>query len=466
MVLSAALAAGAFVGSAIVSASLLVVFFLIGSVVVLLIAGRPLWALSLLVVLLPFSGTDPFRVNLAGFSGTKLLNLLMVLVVFVSVINWKKGTKLPTYATGLAFAWAAVFSVAVFRSLANLETINYYVLEPLSPSEHILTHLVKPFVYFLPLVIVARFIRTRKDAEFLTTAVTLAVGSLGAFVLYVYFFMAGPGAEAKVINDNYMSTLGLHRNGLVTFPIIGIPIILARWFRTRDTLSAVCFVLGIASVGTLLSRTGYLSVPIGVVGYLALSKRVRYVPLIAAAIAVVTFFAWSQIAERLNYRLESGDRNAVSAGRIDTLWIPLLEEAAADPEKLFLGNGRFATGASQMAERGAILDVRHPHNMFVELLLDAGVVGFTILMAFLFVVLWKLKQSLQISTDPAMAEHLRGALVALGSYLVAGLTGRSLFPQLGNSFFWIVLGLAIALIGLAAAESRSTPRETEAHEPG
>jgi hypothetical protein len=180
--------------------------------------------------------------------------------------------------------------------------------------------------------------------------------------------------------------------------------------------------------------------------YLLISKRAKFLPFLLVIIFGFSFVVSTSIIERASKGLGSKDRHEISAGRIDNIWIPLIDEYLENPKKLLFGNGRYAIISSDSAARGVILDVRNPHSMYLEQILDAGIIGLLIVMLFYVYLFKKIYKCIGAIKDVKTREYLYAVIVAMMSFFIAGITGRSLFPRVSNSYFWIILGVALAIL--------------------
>ena len=184
--------------------------------------------------------------------------------------------------------------------------------------------------------------------------------------------------------------------------------------------------------------------------YLLVSKRTKYLPFLFAIGIGVSFVISSDIISRASKGLDSGDRNQISAGRTDNTWLPLVEEYAQDPKKLLVGNGRYAIVSSQAVTEGFTPDdFWHPHNMYLEMVMDAGMVGFVVIVPMFVMIFRKIYRNIPNVQDLKIREYHYAVIVSMISYFVAGITGRSLFPGMKNSYLWIIMGIGIALLEIS-----------------
>ena len=170
----------------------------------------------------------------------------------------------------------------------------------------------------------------------------------------------------------------------------------------------------------------------------------------------LTFVVSESIVERASKGLDSGDRNAISAGRIDNQWIPLLKEYIDDPQKFLFGNGRFAIVNSRSVAMGYTPDsMLQPHNMYLEQFLDTGIILFIITLSFFGFIILKFFRSLKNIKDPTIKEYQSAVFVSIISFFIAGMTGRSLFPSGKNAFLWLSIGLGVAIVQMIQNNSDS-----------
>jgi O-antigen ligase len=147
------------------------------------------------------------------------------------------------------------------------------------------------------------------------------------------------------------------------------------------------------------------------------------------------------LGDLLYARLTTGfdqDADAVSAGRI-SIWLPLLPEVAKSP---VWGQGLSSILWSFPMVNEGMPRVGHPHNAYLEALLDIGLVGLALTLAF-YAHVWKGLSALvrDDSLTPDMRALFRGATAALAAYLLTCLAGSSLRPVEEAGFVWVAIGL-------------------------
>jgi hypothetical protein len=177
-----------------------------------------------------------------------------------------------------------------------------------------------------------------------------------------------------------------------------------------------------------------------------ISKRAQLLPVILVAALGMSFVATSTIIERATTGIEAEDPNTFSAGRLDLIWLPLIEEILEDPVDIAFGRGRYGMVTASVHKEGLIRAASHPHNMYIEAVADSGVVGLVIFSALFGFLLQRTYRSIPRLRDPVVREYQCGVLISLAMYMMAGMTGRSFFPAVDNSFLWVVVASALVIL--------------------
>lgn len=144
---------------------------------------------------------------------------------------------------------------------------------------------------------------------------------------------------------------------------------------------------------------------------------------------VIGYSTQSLIYSRLMFGVEenaaavSQDIDRISAGRIDKIWKPGIRMALERP---LLGYGLKTNVVTNMWSIP-------PHNAYLKVLLDMGVIGLICLLSLIM-----------YFTGICKKESM--FLYFLGAILLLATTGHSFYPYKGNYLFWIILGITIAKI--------------------
>jgi O-antigen ligase len=96
-----------------------------------------------------------------------------------------------------------------------------------------------------------------------------------------------------------------------------------------------------------------------------------------------------------------------------------------------------------------VIVTTHPHNAYLEALLDLGIAGLALVLAYYFH-LWRGFR--RLGWDPGLTPALRGffqgAAAALAAYLIAAVSDESLTPKAEQTFLWLAIGMMYGQLAL------------------
>ena len=252
------------------------------------------------------------------------------------------------------------------------------------------------------------------------------------------------GELASTGGRAFFSSLGMHANDLGRLYAIAYALLLFTWGETKDrALKTLLLVtMGVLTVALLLtfSRGAFIGFAMINGLFLLWKFNARTAALALLVLAIGALLLPGAVVGRMMLGFDGGgDVNAVSAGRIDGIWLPLLPELWRSP---IWGNGLDSVMWSDAAWAGTILLVGHPHNAYLQALLDMGVLGLGLLLAY-FVHVWRGFRSLGSNAylSPAMRGFFQGATAGLLCFLLTGFAGSSLRPTAEFAFLWIAIGM-------------------------
>jgi O-antigen ligase len=195
-------------------------------------------------------------------------------------------------------------------------------------------------------------------------------------------------------------------------------------------------------------RTGYGTW--GVVGLsLCVIRWRRLLPLIPLT-ALIIIMLLPGVSERmlLGFGGQSGnsvtptDDAMITSGR-SLIWPYVIDKIQEAP---ILGYGRLAmnrTGLSRFLLEELNEDFPHPHNAYLEMLLDNGIVGFVLVIPFYVVMLWQAFQLLRDRGDPLYNAAGGVAWALLLALLVAAIGSQTFYPREGAVNMWAAIGVML-----------------------
>jgi len=158
------------------------------------------------------------------------------------------------------------------------------------------------------------------------------------------------------------------------------------------------------------------------------------VPLVLV-IAVPIYFVISEaVIETASYGIEEGDVDEIAAGRVTYIWAPLLKEYLEDEGKLVFGSGRYGIRASRSDRTGSMAYVNHAHNMYLNQVVDTGLVGLSVFLIFFIVLFRKIAENRKRIIGSRISDLNLAVIVGVVAYLLSGMTGRQLFPSASTSY--------------------------------
>ena len=402
-----------------------------------------------LIVTLPLHSTTLFPRGMMGITGLNPANLLLAATLASYLLRGRleEIAKLvrpqlvwlclvPIAIAGAIGAFHAEDVVPIFY---ERELVNF-----IGPLGYIRDLLLRPMLLVvLALLLGAAAARAQKPERFLVP-IAISVWIM-ALVMIVYVIQSGVslGQLSRSTERGFFEPLGFHSNGVGRLLAAVYALLLFPWWETKKAgLKLFLFLtMGVLSVALLLtfSRGAFTGFILVNLLFLAWKFNLRTLLLAIAAVTVLVIFTPGYVVGRVTVGFATGEADHLTAGRTDGIWMPLLPELAKSP---VWGNGLGSTMWLDPQQRGAMLPVTHPHNAYLEALLDMGVIGLGLLLAFFWHV-WRGFRALGSSPwlGPEMRALFQGAAAALACFIVTGMAGSSLRPDPDFSYLWLAIGL-------------------------
>lgn len=408
-----------------------------------------------LVILMPLSASTVFPHSMAGVTGLNPINLLL-LGTLASLLahglpegGWARLAPRP-----LVWFYAVPVLAAGLLGLRHAGEIpSDFVIANLiafdSPDGYLRDIVLKPLLLVLFAVLVGAGVARSQRPEGFLVPMVISVWMM-CLLTVAYFYLSGASlAEAASATERgFLSPLGLHANDLGRYYAVAYALMLFTAAATPDhwlrlALIATMGVLVIALTLTF-SRSAFFGFLLVSVIFLLSRRRFGIVLLGAALLATLAWIAPPAVFDRIGMGWGEG-LNAISAGRVDEIWTPLMPELLKSP---LWGNGLASTLWSDATRSGRIPLVGHPHNAYLATLLDMGVLGLVLLGAF-YVHVWKGFRAMRADVTLSRTQRgfFTGAAVGLAVFLVAGFTGSSLTPAPEQFYLWLAIGMMYGQIG-------------------
>ena len=241
-----------------------------------------------------------------------------------------------------------------------------------------------------------------------------------------------PGLECSA------NEIGLQAN-------LGLAILLFTARATRGVLPRLILFASAVAAGMMAALTFSRSAFIGlslILGYYLLSRR-RIGSFLLAFLIILgagLLLPDNPLVERATTGFEARDTDAITAGRVQHIWRPLLPTFWEAP---IIGHGLGSTAWATPNRRGEMPPTGHPHNAYLGVLLDLGLVGIAVVGAFFWSV-WKTFRRLsQHHVDSQWRGVFEGGIVALLCLAIQGVSEDSFTPTYAQAALWVCYGLAL-----------------------
>lgn len=445
------------------------------SLLALYIAGASAYAfkdwyksLCALILLLAVVEHPDMPKTMFGIQGLNPWNLLLVAVV----AGWLRARSeerltwnMPRHINVLLLAYLGVILLGFARMIASPDLLDASVASLVSEK------LINSIKWVVPGLLLFDGCRSR-DRLLMGLAAVLGVYFLLG-VQVIKWMPLGYAISGDALSERSLKILvneiGYHRVNISAM-LAG-----ASWaiFATRplglERRHRVALVLAAGSVvyaqALTAGRAGYVTW--AAIGFLLCAARWRRYLLVAPVAVVAVLIVAPGVAQRMlegftaesrdtNLRLEAAearnlganqdavgpDAYTITAGRT-VIWPYVVEKIGEAP---LFGYGREAmvrTGLTGFLALRLGEAFGHPHNAYLELLLDNGLVGFIIIIPFYLIVL---KRSLSLFVDsrhPAFTAVGGATLAIVLSLLIAGLASQTFYPREGWMPMWCLIGLML-----------------------
>jgi O-antigen ligase len=307
----------------------------------------------------------------------------------------------------------------------------------------LLYYVLKPGLLIAMAWLIAAATRSVKDPRRLITAFAFGAMVPATFIA-VYIPASGVSLSQLVNFRSFLSALGMHSNQFAVVLNFGIATLLFAGLAAptpgrRTFLLSVSAFLAVTLLLTF-SRGGYVGLAIIMVAYLLYYRDGSKLLIGLLVLAIGAFFIPDAVIDRATLGVTHGSEQDLSSGRIRGLWLPLLPKVLEAP---IFGHGLMYVGRSDLVTGGRMMVAGQAHNAYLDLLLDAGIVGLVLVLAFLYFAHRDFRTMAVSDPDPLMRGFFRGASIGMLAWLVQAFTDDRLFPNQPQMLFWMAYGLML-----------------------
>ena len=403
----------------------------------------------LLMVMLPVESSSYFPHSVFGIRGLNPVNLVLAATLVSFLVRGENlGRIVPKQLGWLYLAPVLVAGALGVRHVDDIYPL-FYELEIIHYTDafgYVRDVVVKPLFMVIATLLIAAAVARAKRVENFLVPVIMAVWLVS---LMVIGFVAASGmslGELALHNArSFLSAIGMHANDLGRLFAVAYALLLFTWGETKDArlktvLLATMGVLTLALLFTF-SRGAFIGWVMVNVLFLIWKFNARTLGLAILGGAVALAYMPGAVISRMSLGLIGGsaDANAFSAGRVDEIWTPLLPEILSSPP---WGNGLDSTMWAHALWAETMLPVTHPHNAYIQAILDMGLIGLGLLLAFYWHVYRNFRAlGSNAYLSPTMRGFYQGAVAGLLCMLITGFAGSSLRTTAEFSFLWFAIGM-------------------------
>lgn len=406
----------------------------------------------LLVLLLPISRSTVFPHAMLGVTGLNPLNLLLVATLGSYLLQSLTDGSLKRFLPApLLLLYLVPFLVAGVIGYRHIHEIAPYflmldVFDLGTRAGYVREFIVKPLMLVVfALIVAAAVSKSERVEKFLVPTIISMWVMCALVIVFVVLSGASLGELAGSGSRRFLTPLGMHANELGRLYTIAYALLLFTWAETRTPVLKAWLLASMVIVSLALVLTFSRSAFAGfiVVNGLFLLWRLNARTLIFSALllAIALFALPGVVYDRATHGFGEGV-NAISAGRVEGLWLPLLPEVLRSP---FFGNGLGSILWSDAMRSGAgvsVIPTTHPHSAYLQALLDMGIIGLLLVCGYFFHV-WRGFR--RLAKDPTLSDTMRGfyqgAAAGLVGLLVVGAVDSSLAPKAEQAFLWLAIGM-------------------------
>ena len=403
----------------------------------------------LLILIMPIAQSHLFPREMFGITGANPLNLLMaatIVCMSARVVGDGTLSRFVPRAVLLLYILPMLMGAFIGAPHAGEIPSSFRETEMIFFTEekgYFRDMFVKPLTFVVFALLVAVAVQKSKRPERFITPTMLSVWIMA---LVVVFFVASLGVGLSDLAGEYsrhiFTPLGMHANDLGRLYAVAYAILLFTWDRTTRPVPKLATLLAMGAVAIALALTFsrgsiFAFLAINLIYVISRPNR-KTLALAGIGLPIAAYFMPGAIIYRMTSGWSEGAEVA-SAGRMTDIWAPLMPELSNSP---IWGNGLGAIMWSKPMINGTIMEVAHPHNAYLQVFYDLGLIGTVAILAFWFV-MWRGFR--RLAKDERIVPQLRGffegAAAGLIGFAVAGIAGSSLMPAPEQAFIWLAVGM-------------------------
>jgi len=412
------------------------------------------WFVSLcgLIVMMAVIQHEDMPKTMFGIQGMNMWNLLFAVIFVAWLIARRKELlrwDMPRHINVLLIMYLGVVLMGVLRAIFDRSYIEDYTVKSLISEEVINT-----IKWVLPGILVFDGCRKRQRVVMVLVSLLVMYFLISAQVIKRMPFESALGGGGERIQHTRLKTCAsIGFSACDMSPLLGgaswgifavVPLVRRKRYKLMVIAASGIVLFGMALTG---GRAGYLAW--GASGLILCLLKWRKYLLFAPVVVMLLPMIFPGAVDRLLTGTDDTDASgqavvddyAATSGRM-LIWPVVIDKIGESPVMGYgrLGMKRTGTAEKIMVEFGESFP--HPHNMYLETLMDNGFVGSIPIFLFFGIVLFY-SASLFRSPDSLCAAIGGLTLALVLAQLIAGMTAQHFYPREGSLGMWVAIFLTI-----------------------
>jgi len=384
-----------------------------------------------MLLLFPIVNISFMPREVMGIHGLNIGNIVwlsaFVMAVF-SITSRKGNLRFSSYLSLPVMLFLFMYLIAVIWTMFNLDAIQ----RPghgITTKSLIMEDLLKPLQLLLAGWIVMVYCEVEGNTVRIQRVVFIIPLIIVPIVMY-YYFQGSIGTDYVSGRDEISDLFGYHANELGAVGTYLLAFALITKEQRMHLLRYLSIGASLMIIVLSFSRMAYLTtLALIVLTFFKLKHKERLVLVSLTGVVIIVFSV--QLMSRLYFGIDTSrkkvDINQISANRIDKIWRPMIPHFL---DHMIFGDGVYSVLKTPEAR---VWMPSHPHNAYLQVALDMGVLGVAAL-------LWLLARFLSLGRRTQTA-----FLYVVISWMLMGFTGSSFYPTHANFIVWISYGIALSV---------------------
>ncbi len=356
---------------------------------------------------------------------------------------------LPRGVAVLLVLYVGIFVVAFVRLTLHLDMIHHAPV-----AEVVSEYLINTVKWVIPGLLLYDGCRGRSRVILAIVSILTVYAVLGVQVIRWMPFraaMEGDRLEARS-RKIILNEIGYHRVNMsmllagASWATLSCTVLVRR--RKYQVLIALGALLIFYAQLLTAGRMGYVTWAVLGLGLCLLRWR-RYL-LLVPVVAVIVLATFPGVVDRVLTGFgekdvsgrEVTDEEELTADR-NILWPEVIEAISKAPVSGYGRLGIITSGVQKELKRETEELFGHPHNAYLEWLLDNGALALLVILSFYGLVMHHAMSLFRDSRSPIYVAVGGMALALVGALLVAGMSSQTFYPREGAVGMWATIGLML-----------------------